>query len=196
MNLIELTTIPSAEIPVRAFADHLKLGSGFADDGSQDDLLEGYLRAAMAAIEGRIGKALLTRDFAWDVTRWYMPERQGLPLAPVSAVTAVTVLSAQGEETLVDPAAYRLREDLFRPAVVATCLPHIPVGGFARITFTAGFGAAWADVPADLAQAVFLLAASNYEARAAEHGKHGSMPFGVLSLIERYKTVRLLGDAL
>ena len=51
MNLIELTTIPSAEIPVRAFADHLKLGSGFADDGSQDDLLEGYLRAAMAAIE-------------------------------------------------------------------------------------------------------------------------------------------------
>lgn len=196
MNLIELTSTPSAEIPVRDFADHLRLGTGFADDGSQDALLEGYLRAAMAAIEGRIGKALLSRDFSWDVTRWYAPGRQGLPLAPVSSVSEVVIVTSQGSETVITASTYSLQADLFRPALVATALPHIPVNGVARITFTAGFGTSWTSVPADLAQAVFLLAASNYEARAESYGSKGSMPFGVLSLIERYKTVRLLGDAL
>lgn len=48
---------------MQALKDHLRLGSGFADDGMQDGLIEGYLRAAMAAIEGRIGKVLLARRF-------------------------------------------------------------------------------------------------------------------------------------
>ena len=196
MNLIELTTPFSAAIPVRDFADHLRLGSGFADDGSQDALLEGYLRAAIAAIEGRTGKVLLQKDYSWDLTRWYAPNRQGLPVGPVSAVSAVTLISRDGTETLADPADYTLRRDLFRPEIVASTLPSIPAGGLVRIDFTAGFGPAWSDVPADLAQAVFLLAASNYEARSEAHGAGGTMPFGVLALIERYKTVRLLGDLL
>ncbi len=50
-------------MPVQALKNHLRLGTGFADDGMQDGLIEGYLRAAMAAIEGRIGKALIARQF-------------------------------------------------------------------------------------------------------------------------------------
>lgn len=196
MNLIELTTPPPAAIPVRDFADHLRLGSGFADDGSQDPLLEGYLRAAIAAIEGRTGKVLLQRDFSWELTRWYAPDRQGLPVGPVGAVSAVTLITRDGAETAVDPAAYALRRDLYRPELAASALPAIPTGGLVRIDFMAGFGPAWSDVPADLAQAVFLLAAGSYEARSQAHGAGGTMPFGVLALIERYRTVRLLGDLL
>lgn len=196
MNLIERTTPASEAIPVRGFAEHLRLGSGFEDDGSQDALLEGYLRAAMSAIEGRIGKVLLARDFTWELTRWFASDRQGLPVAPIIELTSVTMVNVEGAETLVEPAAYRLRADLYRPEVVASTLPTIPHNGVARIAFRAGFGEAWDDVPADLGQAVYLLAASNYEARTADHGRSGTMPFGVLSLIERYKTVRLLGDVL
>ena len=53
MILTELSAPPSTAVPVRALAEHLRLGSGFADDGSQDQLLELYLRSAMAAIEAR-----------------------------------------------------------------------------------------------------------------------------------------------
>ncbi len=58
--------------------------------------------------------------------------------------------------------------------------------------FRAGFGAGWADIPADLAQAVLLLAAHYYEYRDEVSLSQGCMPFGVSSLIERYRTVRLL----
>ncbi len=69
MMLEELTAVATLDLPVREFADHLKLGSGFADDGSEDAVLEVCLRSAMAAIEVRIGKALMMRSFRWDLTR-------------------------------------------------------------------------------------------------------------------------------
>ena len=96
MILTEVSAPPAAAVPVRAFAEHLRLGSGFADDGSQDAVLELYLRAAMAAIEARLGRALLARDFSWTVTRWREDACQGLPIAPVRSVAAVTLVDAEG----------------------------------------------------------------------------------------------------
>lgn len=72
-------------------------------------------------------------------------------------------------------------------------LPSIPVGGKARIEFTAGFGATWDDVPADLAQAVFLLAAHYYEHRHETATDRDAMPFGVAALTDRYRDMRLFG---
>jgi len=37
MKLVELTNIPAETVPVAGFKDHLRLGSGFSDDGLQDD---------------------------------------------------------------------------------------------------------------------------------------------------------------
>jgi len=196
MNLIEVTTPAASAYPVAEFADHLRLGTGFTDDGSEDELLEAYLRAAIAVIEGRTGKILLERDFTWELTRWFTTDRQGLPVGPVSAVSELQMVTASGSESVVDSGAYTLRRDLFRPELVASNLPAIPTGGFVRISLTAGFGADWSAVPADLAQAVMMLAATNYEARADHAGASATMPFGVLALIERYKTVRVLGDLL
>lgn len=68
MLLVEDTTIPTAVLPVADFRDHLRLGTGFADDGLQDAVLERHLRAAMAAIEARTGKILIARDFTWTLT--------------------------------------------------------------------------------------------------------------------------------
>ena len=63
MMLKELTVVPGASLPVQALKDHLRLGTGFTEDGMQDGLIEAYLRAAMAAVEGRIGKVLLARQY-------------------------------------------------------------------------------------------------------------------------------------
>ena len=70
-------------------------------------------------------------------------------------------------------------------------MPSIPTAGAVVVTFQAGFGEVWGDIPADLRQAVMLLAAHYYEYRNETSLSDGCMPFGVSSLIERYKVMRI-----
>ncbi|AGI68382.1 putative gene transfer agent protein [Octadecabacter antarcticus 307] len=193
--LIEETTVPTGALPVAFFKEHLRLGSGFSDDGLQDDLLESFLRSALAAIEARTGKALIERTFSWSVTRWRDSGAQALPIAPISAIFDVVMLDRLDNEEVVDANSYQLRPDMQRPvlAAVDTCLPSIGRTDTARIRMLAGFGPEWIDLPADLRQAVLLLAAHYYEYRHEIQYDGGCMPFGVSALIERYRTLRLLG---
>ncbi|MCF7700327.1 head-tail connector protein [Loktanella sp. M215] len=193
MMLVELSSVPPAALAVAGFKDHLRLGSGFADDGLQDETLEAFLRAALASIEARTGKVLLEREFRWSVTAWRARDRQALPLAPVSAIAAMVQVDRNGTRVPVTASRYTLEPDQQRPAVVAfgTSLPSVPRGGRIEIDLLAGYGPEWSDLPADLAQAVMLLAAHFYEFRS-DSALHGaSMPFSVTALIERYRTVRL-----
>ncbi len=195
MMLVELTSVPGGVLPVAEFAAHLHMGTGFADDGSEDAVLEAYLRAAIAAIEARIGKALITRRFSWQLTAWRKADAQGLPVAPVQAVTALRLVDRQGGDTLVSADDYRLEKDSQRPRLrsMGSCLPAIPAGGTVEIEFDAGYGPDWAQIPVDLAQAVFLLAAHFYENRRGEEGRDALLPFGVMALIEGYRSVRIFG---
>ena len=158
MMLTEETPVPSLALPVEEMKDHLRMGSGFADDGLQDGLIETYLRAAMAAIEGRIGKMLFQRPFLWVLDCWRDGDEQALPVAPVSAISSVTLVDAAGGEVVVPASAYRLIPDLHRPRLAGkgTMLPTIPNDGLVKVVFLAGFGAAWADMPVDLRQAVLI----------------------------------------
>ena len=141
MMLTEETPVPSAALPVEEMKDHLRLGSGFADDALQDGLIESQLRAAMAAIEGRIGKMLFRRRFLWALEGW-RGEEQALPVAPVASIVSVTLVNALGGEVVVAPASYRLIPDLQRPrlAGLGTSLPTIPTDGMVKVVFDAGFG--------------------------------------------------------
>ena len=196
MMLTELSAVPVSKLPVEALKHHLRLGSGFAESGLQDGVLESYLRAAIAAIEGRIGKALISRGYKWCLEGWRQGGEQALPVAPVTEILEVRLLNALGDAEVVPPDLYRLIEDTHRPKLRATgyLLPQVPMGGSAEIVFAAGYGADWSDVPADLAQAVMMLAAEYYE-RRHEGGmrEEGGLPFGVVTLIERWRTVRVLG---
>lgn len=198
MILTEVSAPPSAAVPVRAFAEHLALGSGFADDGAQDSVLELYLRAAMAAIEARLGRALLAREFAWSLACWREEASQTMPIGPVQSVESVTLVGADGSEEAADPDTWSVLRDSQRPRLVGRfgrSLPRIPRGGRAEVRFVAGFGGSWGAVPADLRQAVFLLAAHFYENRTETGTVAGTMPFGVLVLIEAYRTTRIGGSA-
>ncbi|MBD3786221.1 MAG: hypothetical protein IE922_04510 [Sphingomonadales bacterium] len=195
MMLNEETAVASGALPLAEFRDHLRLGTGFADVGAEDAALEAYLRAAMAAIEGRTAKVLIARDFTLSLEAWRDDQSQPLPVAPVSAVAEVRLIDRAGAVEVVDPARWRLVRDMGRPRLEAMggCLPAIATGGTAEIAFTAGFGPAWADLPVDLAQAVLLLAAQYYETRSELAASGDAMPFGVMALIERWRTVRVLG---
>ena len=193
MMLVEETSVPTEALPVQEFRDHLRLGTGFSDDTLQDDVLESFLRAAVSAVEARTGKILFSQNFAWTVYGWHDRASQGLPVAPVSEVVEVTLTDAQGADVAVASSAYRVVQDRHRPCLRGTSgnLPAIPSDGCTTVRFVAGHGAAWADVPADLQQAVLLLAAHYYEFRQETTLSEGCMPFGVISLLERYRPVRL-----
>jgi uncharacterized phiE125 gp8 family phage protein len=193
MMLIEETTVPDAALPVDAFKAHLRLGSGFGQDEVQDAVLKSFLRAAMAAIEARTGKVLITRSFSWSLTFWRDASAQVLPVAPVTQVTRVALVARDGTPTEVDAATYWLERDGQQPKVrsAGAVLPSIPSAGAVLIEFEAGYGAAWDDLPVDISQAVLMLAAHYYEYRNDTGLADGSMPFGVSSLIERFKTIRI-----
>lgn len=195
MLLTEQTAVPGAALPLQEFKDHLRLGTGFADDTVQDLLAESYLRAAMSTIEGRTGKAMIARDFLLRLNYWRDDLSQSLPMAPVSAITALTLRDAAGLATVIGTDRYRLVPDLHRPKIAGrgTGLPGIPADGSAEITFTAGFGLGWNDVPGDLAQAVFLLAADFHENRHEGSSLRTALPPVVRGLIARWRTVRVLG---
>ena len=195
--LVELTTVPDGSLPLARLKEHLRLGSGFSDDDLQDGLLTGFLRAAMSAIEGRIGKVLLERDFEWTLSAWRDDRRQEFPIAPVNAVAGVYLLAEVGGETAADPATWRLIPDHHAPRLEArgAVLPRPPSNGLIAVRFTAGFGSTWDDLPADLGQAVMLLASHYNEYRHDTALDVGCMPFGVTALIERYRTFRLFGGS-
>ena len=192
--LIEETTVPQSALPVADFKDHLRLATGFGEDDLQDGLIESYLRAAIAAIEARTGKILIERTFSWSLTFWRERGGQALPIAPVSALTDFAILDRTGSDTGVSIAEVELRPDLQRPRITGVgggYLPSIPTGGMAQLSFLAGYGPEWSDLPADLAHAVILLASHYYEYRHEAGLAGGNLPYSVGALIERYRSVRL-----
>lgn len=140
MLLIEQTAVPSLALPLQDFKDHLRLGTGFADDSVQDALAEGYLRAAMAAIEGRIGKALIARNFLLTVNLWRDDMEQAFPLAPVSAILSVTPRDALGAGTAVAAGSYRLRKDMHRPKIAGVGGGGQPLARSPPTTRSGSFG--------------------------------------------------------
>ena len=192
MMMVELTSVPGAELPVAELADHLRLARGFSDDGSQDGQLEGCLRAALSGIEARIGKALFQRRFVLTLMAWHAADTHALPLAPIRSIDSVKLITRAGAETLVDAALYRLQPDGHRPVLVATgaSLPTPSLGGTIEVEFTAGHAAEWSGIPGDLRQAVLILAGEywgqNMDAQAG-------IPFAVSVLLEPHRPVRLRG---
>lgn len=184
--LIEEVSVPSSALPLAMLKEHLRLGSGFADDGMQDGLVESYLRAAIATIEGRIGKMLITRRFRWSMAGWRSGSEQALPAAPVGKVVSVAVGGVA-----VAAERYRLVCDVHRPKIVSTGF-MLPDGGDVEVVFEAGFGE-WSAVPADLVQAVMLLAAEYFEHRHEAGRRVAGLPMSVVTLIERWRIVRVLG---
>ncbi len=192
MMLNEETTVPEAALPVQQFKAHLRLGTGFAEDAVQDAVLESFLRAAIAAIEARTGKVLIERRFSWVLNAWRDRYGETFPVAPVVSVEAVVLRDAGGVETALEPGAVQLEQDGTRPVLRprGTLLPSLGTGGSVRVEFTAGMAADWGGLPADLGQAVLLLAAHYYEYRNETALGDGCMPFGVTSLIQRYRVLR------
>ena len=188
--LTELEPVGAAELPLTALREHLRLGTGFADDALQDAILEAALRAALGAVETRVARALISRAFVWRIGHWRDAACATLPIGGVEALTSARVESAAGARTDVAARIALRRSDGARATIVGRgcALPAIPDGGVAVLGFTAGFGP-WEAVPAELRHAVLMLAASYYEDRSA--AREVAFPPVVASLIAPWRVLRL-----
>jgi len=197
MNLTETTVLSSADFPVAELKDYLRLGSGFADDNAQDLLLETCLRAAMGAIEARTSKILITRNFDWI---FYDYKKAGvamvLPVSPVSWLNLFYTYSVAGVATVYSTNKFRLQVDSQQMKLVAKVggVPEVPENGSGLIKITAGYGD-WADIPANLRQAMLLLAASYYENRDVMVKGAVQMPYAVAALLAPFQRIRLRSGA-
>ena len=181
MDYRELQPVPVEALPLEALRDHLRMGRGFADDAVQEGVLEESLRGALAAVEGRIGRALIRRGF-------WMTSGAGtarLPLGPEAAVDAVNLVDGDAKA----PAdGWALERDGDDARVVG--IAGVARGGHAEVLFTAGFGA-WGDVPKDLAFAAIALAAAFHDHR----GAHAPWPDAARALVAPWRRLRVGGAA-
>ncbi|WP_339948956.1 head-tail connector protein [uncultured Albimonas sp.] len=190
--LSELEPAPWAPIPLAELAAHLRLPEGM--EVHERGALDLYARAAGAVVEGMTGKALIARKFTWTVTRWRDAFEAPMPVAPVSWINAVTLLDAEGGWQTADPSTYRLIPSAHRPRLAGArgrALPAVPTDGRIEVELTAGYGEDWNAVPADLRQAVMLLAAQYYEQRQISADPVRETPYGVEALVARHREIRL-----
>jgi len=193
MNLTETTVLSGADFPVAELRDYLRLGSGFADDGAQDQLLETCLRAAMGAIEARTSKILISRNFNWVFYDYQMEgEAMLLPVSPVNFLNLFYTYTASGVARVYSTGDFKLQLDSQRMKMVAKSgsLPKVPENGSGLIKISAGYGV-WADIPANLRQAMLMLAASYYENRDVMVSGQMQLPYAVAALLAPFQRIRL-----
>ncbi|WP_194095840.1 head-tail connector protein [Marivivens aquimaris] len=195
MMLTEQTPVPAAALPVAQFKDHLRLGADLPEDGSGDAPLQSCLRAAIAAIEARTGRILISRPFTWVIGQWRNPSEQTLPVQPVSDVTAIRLVDRSGSQTTAS--GFALAPGFRGPFLIALGLelPHIPAGGYARVELTAGYGETFDAIPADLAQAVLMLAAHYYDFRHGQAVERATFPPAVAAITARFQPIRMTAGA-
>lgn len=181
--------------------DHLRLES---DDTAQDALIMGYLRAAVAHVEGR-GIALCTQT--WELSLDAFPPDVGergllainLYRSPVQSVSSIKYITADGEQTL-DADAYNIRLGGRLPSRILPVYGSAwPYGGSNYDQVAVRFVAGYLDwnsprdtrngVPEDLKAALLLLVGHWFENREAVNiGNISSeVPLGVEALLQNYR---------
>ena len=194
MMMVELNSVPVESLPVGDFAAHLRLAEGFEVLPGQMKLLDGCLTAAIAALEARLGKYFLNRQFIVRTQKWTASDRLQFPAAPVTEVEGVKLVHSGADEVILDPNTYALQQDAHRPELVSRvgALPALSVNSSAEITVRAGFATEWANVPAALRQAVLMLAEDFFD-RDSTVGSNNTLPCSVCLLVEPFRDIRLRG---
>lgn len=187
-----LTSAPATEpISLAEAKAHLRVD---ADD--EDALIVQLIVAARMFVERTLGLALITQGWSYFLDFWPRSSCVTLPIAPVQAVSAVTLHDGAGGSTTLDAEDYAV-DVLSQPARLVLNGATPPVVARAlnafEIAFTAGYGDAASDVPAPIRHALTLLVAHWFERREPVVLGVGAteVPSTVAGLLLPYRRVRL-----
>lgn len=161
-----------------------------------DDVISALIAAARIHIEAQSRRALITQT--WRLRRDFWPGDGRLEVvpAPLGDLLAARVYDSAGTPHAFDLAAFTT-DRAAAPAVVAFAPGTLPLPGRAvagiEIDFVAGYGAAPADVPEPLRQAISLLVTHWYENRGLIAVGHtvAVLPASVAAMIAPYRVLSL-----
>lgn len=169
---------------------HLRLTG--SDD---DDYVAAMITAARLQVESATRRLLIDQTWRFYRDDWPPGGRLDLPIAPVTAVTAVTVYDDAGEPTVLAPGSWLLDAAAVPARLVFTAPrpePGRPINGI-EIDVVAGYGASGLAVPQPLRLAIMTLVARWYEDR--EGLAYGIVPSRVAgafeALVAPFRVMRL-----
>lgn len=187
-----LTSGPAVEpVPVSEAKAHLRI-----DGSAEDVLISSLVLTARLHVEAALGLALINQTWMLVLDQWPASGIVDIPIAPLTAVTAVRVKNAAGVATLIPATGYLVDIASKPPRLVwNTAAPPAPgrIANGIEIDLSAGFGATAASVPAPLKHAVLMLTAHWYEHRdPIEIGSSAArIPDAVSDLIQPFRKIRL-----
>jgi uncharacterized phiE125 gp8 family phage protein len=161
------------------------------DDAAQDDLISGLIKAARLTIEAASRRILIEQSWRVVLDRWPRDGVILLPLAPLIAVDAISIVDASGGAT-------ELPEDRFEADALSDppriAVPGAPEPGRSRngisIALRAGYGTTPEAVPATLRLAIRILVAHWFENRGDVAGNQ-ILPPEALALVAPFQRARL-----
>lgn len=179
-------------VPVISVLEQLRVGS------EPDDLLHitGLIGAATGWVEEYLGRALIQQG--WELTLDAWPADKVLRLEPsqVISLTEVRYVSEAGVSTVLAPGMYQL-DAASIPARLAPSFgnawPALRMQMAAvTVTYLAGYGASWNDVPEGIRHAIMMFVAHLYENRETVNVGNivSEMPFSVKALLAPYRVWR------
>ncbi|MEI9850623.1 MAG: hypothetical protein WDN24_06910 [Sphingomonas sp.] len=177
-----MTPPPFPEAAIAAARDaakaYLRIGTE-----AEDALIAQLAAAAMALGEAFTGTAWIARE--WQETLPAARRWSRLGMAPVTAITEVEGLPAEGAAFALAAEAYAIDIDAHGEGWVRTIAPG--AAGRVRVTYGAGAAAEWGDLPPPLAQGAVLLAAHLFE-----HREGGAAPPAAVGALWRpWRRMRL-----
>lgn len=168
------------------------------DDFDQDELVDLYIQSARAHVEGwkgTTGQCLINQTWRQDFRSF--GECMRLPLFPVQSITNIKywdTANPESQQTLSGD-VYELLEDAEGPYVGLKYGQQWPnIGNTTRavsVTFLAGYGASFENVPADIRHAMMLMISHWYENRETVVVGVSSMPIpmGAATLLSKHRRV-------
>jgi uncharacterized phiE125 gp8 family phage protein len=185
---LQLVSPPTLEpVTLDEAKAHLKV------DTTDDDALIGTLiSAARARAEWHTGRAFLTQSWTCLLDAWPCAGWIEIPLPPLQAVSTITTYAANDAATVLDSSLYQV-DAASNPARIAlkpgVTLPvNLRALNAIEIAFTAGYGDAESNVPAQIRAAILELVANAYANRG---DTSGDLPLEALALLAPYRIVKL-----
>lgn len=165
--------VPSLAIVTPPAAEPVSLSDAKAhcrvDHSADDALISAMIVAAREHCEAFTGRAFITQT--WDLRVGGLGYALRIPKAPLSSVSSVKYLDANGVEQTADPSLYVV-DAKPAPGLVTLAsgkswptLRDVPYP--VTLRFVAGYGASAANVPQAIRSAILLMVADLYDNRGS-----------------------------
>ena len=199
VNIMNLSIISkSALMPVskEEIIEYLRLPSGFSDlDSEQDKILSNCISSAVCSVGNFISSGIIKDKYLW---KFHYKRNYDYKLyLPIGQCTAVDSVLAYNNNNNNNNDIDRNMWTLFGGSssyVIFHSNVHRQLIGSTHVemTFDSGFGETISAVPADIRQAILMLASHYYENRyVIDDAKMSLIPWGIASILEHYRSIRI-----